>query len=136
MQPDRPLTILLAEDNLDNQLVTSLMLESLGFVAEIAGDGDEALRLHAERRHDVILLDLLMPKLDGFEVARTVRARSASATRPWIVALTAEAFDGDAERCLAVGMNDYVTKPIDLGKLNDALDRARVELFAADREVG
>ena len=78
MQPDRPLTILLAEDNLDNQLVTSLMLESLGFVAEIAGDGDEALRLHAERRHDVILLDLLMPKRDGFEVARTVRARSAS----------------------------------------------------------
>lgn len=118
------LNILLVEDNFDNQLVTSLMLESLGHSSDVAGDGIEALRLHHEGDHDVVLLDLRMPRLDGFGVARVLRERSGSDHRPWIIALTANALDGELERCLAAGMNDYVTKPIDLETLETALERA------------
>ncbi len=126
--PISPLRILLVEDNHDNQLVTALMLESLGYQIDVAGDGVEALRLHHQGDHDVVLLDLRMPRLDGFGVAQALRQRSGLSIRPWIIALTANAFDGDLERCLAGGMNDYVTKPIDLERLETALERAAASL--------
>ena len=127
--PARRPSILFVEDNLDNQLVTSMMLEALGYSADVATDGEHALELHRERGHDVVLMDLTMPRIDGFEATRRLRERTGDARRPWIVAVTARAFDGDGERCIESGMNDYVTKPMDLESLEAALERASAAIF-------
>ncbi len=116
--------VLLAEDNRVNQDVATAMLRSLGFETEIANDGEEALVLAASRRFDVVLMDCQMPNLDGFQATAAIRRRDASgARRVPVIALTANAMEGDRERCLAAGMDDYLPKPYSRAQLEQVLAR-------------
>jgi PAS domain S-box-containing protein len=103
--------ILLVEDNVINQEVASDLLRSVGLVVEVAGDGAEALRLATGGAHDVVLMDVQMPVMDGLAATRAIRARLGP-TLP-IVAMTANAFGEDRQACLEAGMNDHVGKPVD-----------------------
>ena len=99
------------------------MLDHLGCEVTLASDGEEAVRLSAEAEFDVVLMDCHMPTLDGYEATGRIRRReqAANAERMRIVALTASAAPGDRERCLACGMDDYITKPLQLPDLVRAL---------------
>jgi CheY-like chemotaxis protein len=118
--------ILVVEDNAVNQEVTKVMLEMMGCRAEIAKDGVEALDAVKERAYDLVLMDCQMPVLDGFEATAVIRhneTRGRSKARLPIVALTADAVDGDRERCLAAGMDDYLAKPFSQGELRSMLEK-------------
>ena len=120
------LRLLLAEDNLVNQKVATLMLAALGFRPDIAANGLEVLEAVRRQTYDVILMDVQMPEMDGLEATRRVVAGQPNpALRPWIIALTANAVQGDRELCLAAGMNDYISKPIKKEQLAGALGRIR-----------
>jgi len=119
--------LLLVEDNTVNQRVALMMLQKLGYEARLAENGAEALAALAEQPFDVILMDMEMPVMDGCEATRRIR-QTAGATRPWIVALTANAMNSDRQRVLAAGMNDFVPKPVRLTDLSDALQRAKTGL--------
>jgi len=126
--PKGGLRILLAEDNVVNQRITLKQLQKLGFKAEAVSNGAEVLEAVKRGRYDVILMDCQMPELDGYEVTRHLRQAEKTSDvtdRPaHIIALTAHAFQGDRERCLAAGMDDYLTKPLQLPRLKQALQRA------------
>ena len=113
--------ILLAEDNPVNQMVMLKMLNKLGYHADVAADGTEVLRSLELQPYDLILMDVQMPEMDGFEAARAIRKRWASADQPKIIAITAHALKGDREKCLAAGMDDYIAKPVKLEKLRAVL---------------
>ncbi len=115
--------VLLAEDNLANQKVAAKLLQNLGCEVEIAGDGHEAVKLAAAREFDLIFMDCQMPGMDGFEAARRIRAREPAQRHTPIIALTAYAMQGDRERCLQAGMDDYITKPISRHRVREALER-------------
>ena len=115
--------VLLVEDNPVNQQVACAMLEDLGCMAEIAHDGREALERLANGRPHLVLMDCQMPELDGFEATRRFRATEAAGSRLPIVALTANAMEGDRERCLAAGMDDYLSKPFSREQLATTLRR-------------
>jgi len=115
--------LLLVEDNLVNQKVARAMLGRLGFQAEIADNGIEAVRASTSSVYDLILMDCQMPEMDGFEATRRIRAAQVGARRVPIVAMTANAMQGDRERCLEAGMDDYIPKPVTLGALKTALLR-------------
>ncbi len=116
---------LLAEDNPVNRRVALLMLERLGWQADAVTNGREALESLARTAYDVVLLDVQMPEVDGLEVARrVVDGHPDAATRPWLIAVTANAVVGDRETCLAAGMDDFVAKPIKPADLAAALARA------------
>ncbi|MCA1292142.1 response regulator [Paenibacillus sp. alder61] len=117
--------ILLAEDNVINQHITTLQLKKLGFERVlIAGDGEEAVRMWRERRPGFILMDNKMPVLDGFEASRRIReAEQAEGGHVPIISITANAMQGDRERCLEAGMDDYITKPVHLEMLQAVLAR-------------
>jgi PAS domain S-box-containing protein len=115
--------LLLVEDNSVNLRVATMLLSKLGFKARVANNGEEALAVFKEEVFDVILMDMEMPVLDGCEATRRIR-ETATATRPWIIALTANAMSADRNRAFAAGMNDFVTKPIRLTELSTALQRA------------
>ena len=119
----RPLRILLAEDEAINQIVILDMLQQLDYEADLVEDGLSALQAVDRQSYDVVLMDIQMPGLDGLEVTR--RIRSAGRDRLHIIALTAHALSGDRERCLAAGMNDYLSKPVALRELEDALAKVR-----------
>ncbi len=119
-----PLRILLAEDNAVNQTLALRMLEKLGYRADVAGNGIEALEALERQPYDLLLSDVQMPEMDGVEATRQILERWEPGERPWIVAMTAEAMQGDRERFLAAGMNDYVVKPIRIEDLVAALERA------------
>jgi PAS domain S-box-containing protein len=119
--------LLLAEDNAVNQKVALHMLHNLGYRADLAGNGLEVLEAVRRQSYDIILLDVQMPEMDGLEAARQLRQmRPDAKDRPWIIALTANAMQGDREACLAAGMDDYISKPIKPPELKAALVRARV----------
>jgi signal transduction histidine kinase/CheY-like chemotaxis protein len=120
-----PLRILLAEDNLVNQTVALRLLERLDHRADVAADGREVLDRLERAPYDVILMDVQMPGMDGLEASRAVCARWPTGRRPRIIAMTAEAMEGDRERCLAAGMDDYLAKPIRLEELKRALGECR-----------
>ena len=125
--PLRPERVLLAEDNRVNQKVALLILGKLGYRADVAANGHEVLDAVGRQRYDVILMDVQMPEMDGLEAAATVVKRWPDPnTRPWIIAVTANAMRGDRERCMAAGMDDYLTKPIRSDDLSSAFERARV----------
>jgi CheY-like chemotaxis protein len=118
-----PLRILLAEDNVVNQKVALRILGRMGYRADVAGNGLEAIEAVARQTYDVVLMDVQMPELDGFEASREINRRWPGARRPRIVAMTANAMQGDRELCAAAGMDDYVAKPIRVEELMAALER-------------
>jgi PAS domain S-box-containing protein len=121
-RPAHGLRVLLAEDNAVNQKLALRLLERMGLRADVAGDGNEVLDALLRQRYDVVLMDIQMPELDGVEATRQIRQRQLSGEDgPWIIAMTANAMQGDREAYLAAGMDDYVSKPIRPGELADAL---------------
>ncbi len=118
-----PLRILLAEDNDTNQKLALRILARMGYRADVAANGLEVLEAVARQQYDVILMDVQMPELDGLETTRRLRRTAALQTQPYVVAMTANAMRGDRERCLAAGMDDYVSKPIRIPALVGALTR-------------
>ena len=121
MAERHPFHILLAEDNVINQKVALRMLERLGYRADVAANGYEALAALERRPYDVILMDVQMPEMDGVAATQRIRAERQNGTVPWIIALTANALAGDRERYLAEGMNDYISKPMKPAELTRAL---------------
>ena len=120
-----PLRILLAEDNAINQKVALRLLERLGYGTDVVGDGRQALARLDHAAYDVILMDVQMPEMDGLEASRAICARWAASERPRIIAMTAEAMQGDRDKCLAAGMDDYIVKPVTLDRLAAALAKCR-----------
>ncbi|MEO1449790.1 MAG: response regulator, partial [Bacteroidota bacterium] len=116
-----PLRILLAEDNLVNQRVVGRILSKLGYRADIAGNGEEALESIHRQPYDLILMDVQMPIMDGLTASRTIREKIHRDQQPYIIALTANALQGDRERCLQAGMDDYLSKPVRIGELVEKL---------------
>jgi CheY-like chemotaxis protein len=118
----RPLRILLAEDNAVNQTLAVRLLQKAGHAVTVAGDGREAVEAWRRQPFDVILMDVQMPVLGGFEATAEIRAEEGrGGGRVPIIALTAHAMKGDRERCLAAGMDGYVSKPLRLRELAEAL---------------
>jgi signal transduction histidine kinase/ligand-binding sensor domain-containing protein/HPt (histidine-containing phosphotransfer) domain-containing protein len=118
-----PLRILVAEDNSVNQRVALLMLERLGYVADVAADGFEALDALRRQRYDLILMDVQMPGMDGLEATRRIRTEAPRERQPRIVAMTANALREHRDACFAAGMDDFLSKPILLSDLRAALLR-------------
>ncbi len=116
-----PLRILLAEDNTVNQKLALLLLERLGYRADVAGNGLEVIEALQRQPYDLILMDVQMPELDGLETTRYIVTQWPAAQRPRIVAMTANAMQGDREECLAAGMDDYLSKPISVRELQVSL---------------
>jgi len=118
----RTMRILLAEDNPVNQMMMQKMLNKLGYNADIASNGLEVLKFLEIQPYDLILMDIQMPEMDGFQATREIQKRWASEDRPKIIAITAYALEGDQERCLAAGMDNYISKPLRLDKLRAVLE--------------
>jgi CheY-like chemotaxis protein len=124
-EPDG-LRVLVVDDNDINLEVTVDMLEFLGHHADVASNGRRALASFDPALHDLILMDCQMPVMDGYEAATELRRRFAGSDhRVPIVALTAHALQGDQAKCLAAGMDDYVTKPLTIATLREAIERWR-----------
>ena len=119
------LRILLAEDNAMNQKVALRLLERLGYHADVANNGLEAIEALERQPYDVVLMDVQMPELDGLDATRRICEQWPEETRPRIIAMTANALPEDREACFAAGMNDYVAKPIRAEELVSALKRAK-----------
>ncbi len=116
-----PLSILLAEDNAVNQMVLLQMLRKIGYQADLASNGFDVLAALDRQAYDVVLMDIQMPDMDGFEATRRILARFPKMKRPRIIALTAHALNGDRERCLKAGMDGYLSKPVKIEDLQSAL---------------
>ncbi len=118
-----PLRILLAEDNVVNQKLALRLLQRMGYRADLAGNGIEAIESVERQPYDVVLMDVQMPEMDGLEASRRITAKWSVGERPRIVAMTANAMQGDREECLAAGMDDYLAKPIRVEELVEALQQ-------------
>ncbi len=121
-----PLRILLAEDNMVNQKLELRLLAQMGYRADLAANGLEAVQAVKRQPYDVVLMDMQMPEMDGLEATRQICTRWPREQRPHIIAMTANAMQGDRELCLAAGMDDYVSKPIRVDELVQALLRCRL----------
>ena len=119
-----PLRILLAEDHPVNQKIALLLLEKMGYTADVASNGAEAVEAVRRQHYDVVLMDLQMPEMDGLEATAVIRDQLPADRQPRIIAMTANAMEGDRELCLAARMDDYVAKPIRVGELQSALERS------------
>ena len=123
MAARHPLRILLAEDNAVNQKLAMRLLQQMGYRADLASNGVEAVESVQRQAYDVVLMDVQMPELDGLDATRQICAlMPTKAQRPHIVAMTANAMQGDREMCLEAGMDDYLTKPIRVERLVEALN--------------
>ncbi len=120
--PRRKLRVLLVEDNHVNQRVAARILKRMGHEADLAADGVEAVAQVQARTYDVVLMDMQMPRMDGLEATRTIRALPSGTARIPIVAMTANAFSSDREACFASGMDDFISKPVNRDKLFDVLE--------------
>ncbi len=121
------LVILLAEDNPVNQRVAMAMLKRLKYEADLATDGYDVLSMLEKKAYDVVLMDIQMPNLDGLNATRLIREKKRE-KQPCIIAMTAYALEGDRERFLQEGMNDYLSKPIRIEELKRALERCQAAL--------
>jgi PAS domain S-box-containing protein len=121
--PARLLTILLAEDNLINQQVAARRLQKLGHTVDIANNGAEAVKALSGKNYDLILMDVQMPEMDGFEATAAIRTLPGEKRRIPIIAMTANALPSDCERCLAAGMDDYIAKPVHQRILVDLIEK-------------
>jgi signal transduction histidine kinase/DNA-binding response OmpR family regulator len=119
------LNILLAEDHLINQKVALRLLERLGYQADIAANGLEVLDALHRQFYDVVLMDIHMPEMDGIEATRQICKEWAREQRPWLIAMTANALQGDRATCLAAGMDDYISKPVQLEDLRRVLAQCK-----------
>jgi PAS domain S-box-containing protein len=120
-----PLKILLADDHLVNQKVALQILQKMGYRADVAGNGLEVLEALRRQPYDVVLMDVQMPEMDGLEASRCICNEWPSVSRPRIIAMTANAMQGDRDECLAAGMDDYVSKPIHMEELVKALAKCK-----------
>jgi len=125
MSARHPLRILLAEDNVVNQKLALRLLQQMGYRADLASNGIEAIECIARQPYDVVLMDVQMPEMDGLEATRRITAKWPAGARPRIVAMTANAMQGDREDCIAAGMDDYMTKPIRVDQLVASLADTR-----------
>jgi CheY-like chemotaxis protein len=123
MAARHPLRILLAEDNVVNQKLAMRLLQQMGYRADLASNGIEAIESVQRQTYDVVLMDVQMPDMDGLEASRKINARWQQQERPRIIAMTANAMQGDRDMCLAAGMDDYLTKPIRVERLVEALNQ-------------
>jgi PAS domain S-box-containing protein len=114
--------VLLVEDHLINQRLATVLIERDGHAVQVANDGQEALDLLAKHPFDLVLMDMMMPVMDGLEATRQLRAREQGPRMP-VVAMTANAMQSDRERCLAAGMDDFISKPIEFSELRRVLER-------------
>ena len=114
--------VLVAEDNQVNQLVARKILEKLGCTCEIAVNGVECLRLLEEQTFDLVLMDCMMPEMDGLEATRQIRASGANYASIPIVAFTANDIADELQKCLDAGMNDYMSKPVNIERLTEVLN--------------
>jgi signal transduction histidine kinase/ligand-binding sensor domain-containing protein/ActR/RegA family two-component response regulator len=131
-QPRARVRVLLAEDNRVNQMLAQRLLERWGHEVVLAETGLQAVAAHARQTFDVILMDIQMPEMGGFEATAAIRAaEEGSSHRTPIVAMTAHAMKGDRERCLAEGMDDYLSKPIDRTLLFDVIERVLTRISPA-----
>ena len=119
----RPRRVLLAEDNPVNQMVARRMLERLGLQVDIASNGVAALAVLETVPYDAVFMDCQMPEMDGYQTTRAIRQGEPAGQHLPIIAMTANAMSGDRERCLAAGMDDYVSKPLRLEELQAAVAR-------------
>lgn len=118
-----PLKILIAEDNIINQKIASRILEQMGYNADIAGDGLEVLECLNRQHYDLVLMDVQMPELDGIQTTGRILEKWLPAERPKIIAMTANATQGDMEKCLYAGMDDFISKPILSDELKCMLEK-------------
>jgi PAS domain S-box-containing protein len=122
-----PLQILLAEDNPVNSKLALMMLKRLGYQADLANNGQEAIAALQQKQYDLVFMDVQMPEIDGITATRQIRANFAQSQQPYIIAMTANAMQGDRELCLAAGMNAYLSKPIRIKAIGEAI-RAYAQL--------
>lgn len=123
--------VLLAEDNLVNQKVAKKMIEKMGCSVDVVASGLEALNKVRQNRYDLIFMDCQMPEMDGYEATREIRKLAGEQSKIPIIALTANAMDGDRERCLSAGMNDYLAKPVKVAELSAKIQQWRSEKTSA-----
>jgi len=135
-KPQRlPLRILVAEDNLVNQKVMLKMLQQLGYKADVVSNGLQVLETLAHQPYDVVLMDVQMPEMDGITATRQICQTWAPSDRPRIIAVTANAMLGDRDECLQAGMNDYLSKPVRLEKLERTLTACPIRFGQSDTSV-
>jgi signal transduction histidine kinase/HPt (histidine-containing phosphotransfer) domain-containing protein len=118
-----PLRILLADDNVINQKVGQSVLKKLGYEPDVVDNGREVLKALEQKKYDIILLDVQMPEMDGLDAARHICLKYSEGERPRLVAMTGQALVGDREKCLAAGMDDYISKPVRVAELQAALEK-------------
>jgi CheY-like chemotaxis protein len=120
-----PLRILVAEDNKVNQQLALRFLERMGYRADVAGNGLEAIQSLHRQQYDVVFMDVNMPEMDGLTATRRICREWALALRPRIIAMTANAMQGDRDKCLSAGMDDYISKPIRVEELVQSLNQCQ-----------
>ena len=114
--------VLIVEDNVVNQMIAVAMFEKFGCKVDVAADGVEGVEHFERNSYDLILMDCQMPNMDGYEATQAIRKLEGHTSHVPIVAMTAHAMAGDRERCLAAGMDDYISKPVSPGSCKTALD--------------